>query len=80
MTNSGVPFGPYGESYCDAFQSTITEYGLCYTYNNEDLHTNGIYADRGGDITNQGGAGGHAFKVSRIEGELELSKHVPQQK
>jgi hypothetical protein len=68
LTNAGVEFGPYGERYCDSFQATFNEYGLCYTYNNEDLHTNGIQADKGGDITNVNGNGGHAFEVKKIEG------------
>ncbi len=42
ITNSGMPFGPYGERYCQEFQTTFNEYGLCYTYNNFDLDTNGI--------------------------------------
>jgi hypothetical protein len=68
VTNSGVEFGPYGDRYCDNFQPTFNEYGLCYTYNNEDLHTNGIYSDKGGDITNLNGNGGNAFNVRKIEG------------
>ena len=26
----------YQESYCNAFQTTFNEHGLCYTYNNAD--------------------------------------------
>ena len=33
----GVKFGPYRELYCNDFQTTINEKGLCYTYNNYNL-------------------------------------------
>ena len=27
----------YKERYCDAFQPTFNEHGLCYTFNNPDV-------------------------------------------
>ncbi len=33
----GVRHGPYGARYCDSFQTTFNEMGLCYTYNAGDL-------------------------------------------
>ncbi len=58
-TNSGLPFGPYGESYCDEFQTTFNEYGLCYTYNNFDLKTNGLNleGERCGTVRKSEGCG-----------------------
>lgn len=38
----GESFGPYNEKYCNAFQTTINEEGLCYTFNNFNLGTSGI--------------------------------------
>lgn len=35
--DEGLRFGPYGEQYCQGFQTTINEVGLCYSYNNYDL-------------------------------------------
>ncbi len=30
----GILLPEYGERYCNAFQTTFNEYGLCYTFNN----------------------------------------------
>jgi hypothetical protein len=32
----GTYWNAYQEYYCDAFQTTFNEFGLCYTFNNAD--------------------------------------------
>ena len=40
----GLLHGPYNERYCNSFQTTINEAGLCYTFNNYNLGTKGRVA------------------------------------
>ena len=51
----GLLHGPYNERYCNSFQTTINEAGLCYTFNNYNLGTKGM-SEEG------------IFKVSKVEG------------
>ena len=55
LHKKGLLHGPYNERYCNSFQTTINEAGLCYTFNNYNLGTKGMSEDG-------------IFKVSKVEG------------
>ena len=33
----GAQMGPYKERFCQSFQTTANEDGICYTYNNHEV-------------------------------------------
>ena len=60
--SKGRPFGPYGDNYCEDFQPTFNENGLCYTYNNHEL---GMIAFEGADADHRAE---RSFQVRKVKG------------
>ncbi len=60
--DTGLKFGPYGERYCNSFQTTVNEVGLCYTINNVDLGTSGMYGPSGMGVSNP------LYEVRKVQG------------
>lgn len=56
-TEEGLEYGPYKEHYCHAFQMTMNEKGLCYTYNNFNLGSDPTLGDEVVKVRNVKGCG-----------------------